>query len=356
MKIFHAILLSLLLVPCTVSHAEDGVPESGDFHFYRKVDYGSESQFNPVSSFINYSLDSLQAPDSFGYGDFDGQFDETLGNLLDPFDAIDESGGTWKFINRQIAPIDPDNIEDAREAIPNYALHLFGGGMVYRKNLEWYQYHGFSRPGLLAALSVMAAELSQEILEKKSTTPDDEVADFHIFRPAGIVLFSFEPVVHFASGTLGLVEWPYQPMYDPGTGKPVNVGENFAIRPVLFGTERHAPFLYFGFTTLAGISHRINDTDSASWGIGGAIERAERDYLGIRPSGGLFYDRNDSLLGSLILNGTDALAVRLNVYPGVTFLSRWSPGVFVGIGDNGDVIAGASISIIPIGISGTLAK
>jgi hypothetical protein len=324
--------------------------EGSRIFFYQDLEYGSESQFNPVSSFLNYSLDTLQVPKSFDQENFTDHFDETWRNLRDPVSAINREGGFKAFVNRQIFPIDFDNLDESTEMVPNYALHLLGGGMVYRKNAEWLRMHGYPFPRASAAVLSMAAEFLQEVYEKKSTPPDDEVADFYIFRPAGILLFNWDAFALFAAHTLQMVEWPYQPLYNVSKGKFTNAGENFAVRPDLFGSERVRPFLYFGLTTLAGLSHRLNSAARFSWGIGGAVEKAARNDFQARPSGGFFYDRNNSLLASVIVNGTDNLAVRLNIYPGFIVPGKWSPGVFLGVTDSGNIIAGLTLKVAPLGI------
>jgi hypothetical protein len=147
-------------------------------------------------------------------------------------------------------------------------------------------------------------------------------------------------------------------MYDPSAlnssgarGKFTNVGENFVLRPNYFGLKEHRPFIFFGMTVLAGLSHKISMSDSLSWGVGAAIVQTQ-DPRKTRMSGGLFWDRNDSLLASVIFNGTDNLAVRLNIYPGIVGPRKWwSPGLYVGIGDRGEFNVGLTIRLLPVGLA-----
>ena len=218
------------------------------------------------------------------------------------------------------------------------------------------QAQGVPLPWLASALWCTSSEIYQEVLEKSSTKPDDEVADVLIFLPASFVLFSYEPFARWAADTLHLQEWNYQPMWDPDQPKPiqkkgrlVNVGQNFMVRPELFGSKVHRPFVFFGMTSLFGMSHRITATDSLSWGYGGAMVHAQDPTL-TRAAGGLFWDRNGSLMASLILNGTDNLKARLNLYPGIVGPgSWWSPGVYVGYGDRREVQAGITLRFLPVG-------
>jgi hypothetical protein len=324
-------------------------PSNPQPYFYHNLDYGSESQFNPISNFINYGLDTLQVKKDFDGSRFGTQFRKTVDNLSDPVYSIDRNGDIGSFINRQIIPYDLNNLDESAAMIPNYALHLLGGGMVYRKNVEWLQSRGYKYPRTLAVLQGMTAELLQEVVEKKSTTAEDPVADFFIFRPAGMLLFENDDFAEFAAQALRLAEWPYQPMYNPGQGRFVNVGENFLVRPTFLAIENHSLFAYFGMTVLLGASHKVSFTDAISWGVGGAVTNVEHYTLKTRPCGGIFYDRNGSLLSSLILNGTEDLKVRFNLYPGAVTKNQWFPGIYLGVGDKGDVVVGLTLRVLPLG-------
>lgn len=333
-------------------------PKAGPI-FYRKVDFGSESLFNPLNSFISWSYDTLQVPQSFNDYNLGDRWEKVRWDLGHPNSAVQTRGGWGEFINRQVIPY--KSLQG--DWVPNYSLHLLGGGMVYRKNAEWFEAHDVPAPRLTAAFVTMTAEVFQEVIEKTSTKPDDELADVYLFRPLGMLLFSWDPFAQYVADTLHLAEWNYQPLFDPNSerpsgtrGKLVNVGQNFIVRPDLFDSESTKAFVYFGLTALAGLSHRISPSDSVSWGLGAAIEHAQ-DPTRAHPTAGLFWDRSDSLLASLIVNGTDDLKVRLNVYPGAFFSGKpWSPGLYVGIGKNGERSIGLSIRMLPLGLSWSSGK
>jgi hypothetical protein len=65
---------------------------------------------------------------------------------------------------------------------------------------------------------------------------------------------------------------------------------------------------------------------------------------------GLFYDRDNSLLLSLIVSGSVNRGVNLNVYPGFLPLGRFSPGVWAVIGDKGKNVFGITY-VWPPGIA-----
>ena len=55
---------------------------------------------------------------------------------------------------------------------------------------------------------------------------------------------------------------------------------------------------------------------------------------------GIFYDRENSLLASLILFGTKGYRVRVNIYPGVIKFGRLSPGFFINLRKDNQAVLG----------------
>ena len=320
--------------------------------FYKPLPYGSSFTWTPLQSMVSWCYDTLQVPESFDEYKLRERWGTVRHDLTHVNSAVRQRGTWGDFINRQVIPYRMTE----KDWIPNWSLHLLGGGMVYRKTAEWLESQGAPAPYALSAVWCMTAELYQEVIEKASTKPDDEIADVLLFRPTGMLLYSYEPFARWVADTLKLEEWNYQPMWDPDQPRPVNardrlvnVGQNFMARPELFGSKVHRPFVFFGLTSLFGMSHRVSATDSISWGYGGAVVHAQ-DPTVARAAGGLFWDRNGSLLASLILNGTDDLKARLNVYPGIVGEGRWwSPGLYVGLGRNSELQAGLTLRILPIG-------
>src|SRR5512141_1718028 len=217
------ILPALILGPrCSAQAAADAtdpqnpptqpIPETKapprSYLFYKDLDYGSESQFNPLTSFITWSYDTLQVPESFNDFAMSKHWERVRFDLEHPNNAIQQQGGWNAFVNRQIFPYRGGRAD----WVPNYSLHLLGGGMVYRKNSEWFEAHGVPFPRLSAAVLGTAAELLQETVEKTSTKPDDEIADVYLFRPLGMMLFSWDRFARFAADDLHLVEWNGQPV------------------------------------------------------------------------------------------------------------------------------------------------
>lgn len=322
--------------------------------FYEPKDYGSEALFNPLSSFSSYTLDSLQVKRSFTTDNYADKLRMVRDNLRSPGNRIDEQGGTRRFINTEIFPVDPDNISDSGAMLPNYGLHLFGGGMIYRKNAEWFQAHDVPWPYVTSGVLSMVTEFLAEGFEKPATDSTDEIADFYLFRPLGIWLFSSDKRARWIKDNLDPVEWPHMTMYDVKENEVLNVGMSYVVRPRWLATEDRRMFLYMGITNLLGLSHTMDSGDALSWGLGASTESINPDKF--RASAGVFYDRNNSLLASLIVRGTEGLAVRANIYPGALFNETgklpFPLGLFVGVTDDGDPALGIQFGL-PIGLGAT---
>lgn len=340
----HVLLILVVLFPGLCSGEMS-------LYFYHPKSYGSEAFYNPLNTLFAYSLDTVQLTDDFDTHDFSGRWDTVMDHLTHPGEAIDEEGGTRAFINRQIFPMRGGDTSERYAMIPNYFLHLFGGGMVYRKDAEYFQQRGWPLPRLCSATLAMAGEVIQEVIEKKSTTADDEVADVLIFRPLGILLFSSDTVAGFVETHLSPAIWPHLLLYDINDETFLNAGINYVIRPNWFKMESLRFFTFMGMNNLIGLSHRVGQNRWLSWGLGLATRRVDFSHdipAEFRFSGGVFYDRNNSLMWSAIVNGTENLKVRVNVYP----LDRpvWNAlGFFAGVTDDRDLALGMTLNI-PFGV------
>jgi hypothetical protein len=69
---------------------------------------------------------------------------------------------------------------------------------------------------------------------------------------------------------------------------------------------------------------------------------------------GLYWDRNNSLLTSLVVADGFSEILRINIFPGVLFLGNFSPGAFFSFGRRGKFTAGITAAFLPLGISGYL--
>lgn len=303
------------------------LPALATENYYQPRQYGSDSLYSPLGNFLSYTFDTLQLPDNFDRNDFGSRARQVFDHLGNPGRAIRNEGGYRRFINRQIIPIYPEYHNESWAALPNYFLHLLGGGMVYRKDLEWFRENGYPYASASAATLAMTAELLQEILEKKSTTDDDEVADVYIFRPIGILLFHNDSFAKFFMNHFDPAIWPSLQAINLSDGNMTNTGIHYIYRPPITRFGRSRLFIYTGINNLLGLSHHLGSGHSLSWGVGKSVQKVDlsrRRLAILDTSFGLFYDRNKSLLASLVIHDSGGQRFRINWYPFNTSL----PGKF----------------------------
>lgn len=319
----------------------------GEAVFHRPAGPGSDATSDPFSLSLQYVLDSAQV-ESFETDDFDDGLETVLDHLGSPLATIRDAGGFREFLNTEVMPIDLDELSESKAILPNVVLHAFGGGLVYRKNAEWFEAHGVPAPYLVSGTLAMVTEVLGEATEKPNSDATDEIADVYLYRPLGLWLYSDDDRARRIRDTFDPVVWPNLLMWSVEDEDFVNLGLSYAVRPPGFGTARTRPFAYFGITNLVGLSHTLEGEDALSWGLGTATETVDPTKL--RFSAGVFYDRGGSLLASLLLNGAEGYAARANFHPGV-LLGRGHPlGLFVAVGDEGDAIVGAHYRL-PAGLA-----
>ncbi len=239
--------------------------------------------------------------------------------------------------------------------------------MNYVEMKEWYRFHGFPAPTVSAIATMAVYHLLNEAVENDAYvgTNVDPVADLLIFDPLGIVLFSIGGVPEFFARTLNLADWSLQPAWSPFTGTVENQGINYSIKWGLPFAEQFSLFYYWGLTGLAGLSYTPDGAGSYSVGAGlrakelvsaeeGTLRRKLTTTL--TWNAGIFYDRENSLMWSLIVSGVSDYKVHLNVYPGVFSIGGFTPGLFWALSDDGVMISGISASFSPVGLSGRITR
>jgi hypothetical protein len=331
------ILLALLL---TFGAA---AAEGADPIVYKKMEWGSVAAYNPLGFYLNAAFDTAQNPNYFSQEHYFSNHAALFHRVKSPAAAIRERGGIGAFLEEEFFGI---------RAIPNWTLHIIGGGYDYRYLAEWYEARRVPSPYLMAFLTAYLANIGNEALETTASQvpPTDQIADLFFFDIAGKLLFLNDDVARFFHEELQLRAWGYQPMLTLNDLRIHNAGLNWVARPKWFG-ESWRPFIHFGLLLLAGITKRISDTDNLSLGVG----VTPTDPLAFKGDfvTGVYWDREDSLLASLTLNGTTQLAFRLNVYPGVIRIEDWKVGVFAGYSKAKQVIFGANVSL-PFGVGASL--
>jgi hypothetical protein len=142
----------------------------------------------------------------------------------------------------------------------------------------------------------------------------------------------------------------------PG-GELQNVGQYFALRWDIPRSKRWQLFYYFGMNNLWGVSVRVTDGYAITLGAGAHAKRlvdldeqAGHKTAELVGTAGVFVDRDNSLLVSLVYSGAHESMLAANIYPGVITAGSISPGFWTQVSRDGVVLAGISLRWLP-GIS-----
>ncbi len=360
-------ILSLVVAACLIwivppgaARAADNTGAGGAF-FYRGLPYGSDAAFHPASELVNGAFGILQISSNWvtlDRIDFRQGLDITWRSITQPGRTVDAYGRS-AFVTDQLVPATFrwNNLQ----YVPNYTLHLVGGGARHRAFTEWYRAHGFAAPVAWAwgttILHAFAVESVEHYAENQPTV--DPVADMLLFDPLGALLFSSDRVAGFFANTLNMGIWSGQPAYNPVENTIENAGENYGLHLFFGDTHRVGLFAYLGMSDLFGVTVRRGALFDWSVGLGGAVaELNARDrgngttslFARIQPSAGFFLHRNRSLLASVQVSQAWTQLLRVQIYPGVFDVHGFSTGFYTGIRDN-DVIVGVSFSRFPIGLA-----
>jgi len=310
--------------------------------------------FTPWGVVLNGSFDVLQLDGKdrritkFAYGT---GFANVLKNtFVHPGATISQIGwGRW--LTTEVFPL--NFTKEGAQWIPNYQLHLIGGGMMYRMLSEWYEYNGVSSPDVWSAATIMLYHLLNEAVENEAHVGynSDPIADLGLFDWAGMLLFSSDDVARFFSEDLHMADWSQLPMITFPDGQLGNNGLYYSLKWNIPGSDRLSAWYYMGMCNMAGASCKYSDEHSITIGAGlrgrslyEIDSRVRILSLILVPTGGIFWDRNNSLLASLTASGQVDQTVILNVYPGVLNISDIiSPGIWAAWGSSGTIGFGLSV-------------
>jgi hypothetical protein len=332
------------------------------YYFYHGREYGSERLAHPLRLIVNSGFGILQLDSrSNRLSDvhWENGWRNVWHNLGNPIEAIEELG--WRtFISSEILPLSINKNDS--QYWPNYLNHLIGGGMSYRLMREYFAWHGYPHPTLWAVSTIYASHFLNETVEMNDRTgwSVDPVADIYIFDLGGIILFSSDRVSRFFSRTLNMTEWSSMPFYDPQTGALESVGQNYMVRLALGHTTPWSIFYHWCNGGELGVSRRLGGGHNLSIAGGLKAKRLinvdqQRESVDLVRTGGLFYDRDGSLMASLMYTMNKDARWQLNVYPGLAQLGPLQPGFTVIVTQDFDVLAGVtlgSLPVVPVGLGG----
>jgi hypothetical protein len=335
----------------------------GPRRFYTGKNYGSESEFNPLTEILNegYDILSLDHTDRhflnrpYGYA-----ASNVFKSVLHPIKSFELYG--WNNLLRsEILPLSLKRSFYSGKWVSNYELHLFGSGMVSLRMTDWFELHGYSHPALLGQGTTMVAHYLNEVMEngRISYLNEDPVVDLAIFDVAGFALWHQHWMQRDFSGQYQLTNWPAQPSYDPVNKTLENTGQFFVLRGPLPLLKTWDLFTIFGESGSIGLSKTIGGGRALSVGMGwdGVSGVPATDSVaGVKPTtlpkATIYFDRNGSLMWSVAVNNrTEANRLVVNVYPGVFRIHGFTTGAWMQLPKSGG-IKGGIISGWGVGLGG----
>ncbi len=355
-----AATILILLVPYVIPAKEaDKDAINQDEAVYKKyIIYTEEKRtpgnfLLPLNYYFNSAFDSVQVPTAFKQAGYFKRY-ENIYNIFAHIPSSIKKGGGWKKFFA-------DEWGTTR-AIPNYTLHIIGGGYDFRLIAEYYKYNNVPAPYFFSFITCYAGHLSNEALENsnRNLTPHDPLADLLFFDWVGKLIFLSNDVARFFHDTLQMRNWMGQPMFDVRKTRIYNASCNYVFRPFIYKNMVRF-FFFMGYHYIAGFGFRVNDTDFITLSAGVAVmkgfdpnnDSTDDAVKNFRTCGGIFYDRNGNLLASLIINGTENYKLRLNIYPDLLNFDKVNFGIFLGLDDYNKVSIGFTMYTL-LGLSVTL--
>lgn len=329
-------------------------------HFYSARAYGSDAQFNPVSVLLNEGFDQLRTSPrgNITRYPFGASLEAVTRSIVRPDRSIRRYGFS-DWLTHEVVPLSLRK-SGGGQWYPNYTLHLFGSGVTYVRLEDWFASHGGeAHPRLAAGVTTFAFHALNEAIENGPTADRgvDALTDLLLFDPAAIVLWNQGWMRRFFSGSVEATDWYGQ----VSVGMPGETVENaysmIMVRAPLPRTANWKLLVTHGYVFLLGVSRRTSDTDWLTIGVGAdapatpVIDSTTGRKTALLASNvGVFYDRNGSLLASLVTRGGSDNGVTLNVYPGVIALGSVRPSFWVQQNRGGGLRFGLS-SKLGVGLS-----
>lgn len=275
-------------------------------------------------------------------------------SIVYPKKTINRIG--WKrFANSELIPFGFSKTNS--QWIPNYGLHMLGGGMEYARMTDYFAYHGFRNPRAWAAVTSLTEQFINESVEMRGrTTPSHTVtADFYFFNIPGIILFSFEPIQRFFSEKIIIRSWLGQASFIPYDLSLRNTGQYYSIKiqPNFAGKFSFLYYLGAGWLNGIGFDHKkLTYSFAAGVKTEEVIvidEKTDLEFIKITPSAAFFIDKNNSLLFSLVVSTRQVYKenIRLDVYPGILKFNRITFGVWANFSFKQESYIGITLKGLP---------
>ncbi|MDH3424796.1 MAG: hypothetical protein OEN00_17490 [Gemmatimonadota bacterium] len=291
--------------------------------FYQGRAWGNDATEGPIGVVLNkgYAVAQFNNRNRYIF-DYDYGSRHVL-NSITEFGANVDRYGVWReYIGDEIFPTSLDWI--GWKWAPNYFGHVLEGGMTYRRLTEWNRAHGLPLPSVTAAIVTMGSAVLNEMYSHPGWIQGTAATatDLLFFDPLGILLFSFDGVARFVSGPLRGNIWGSQAAltFD---GELVNNGNNFVLKVPFSPIPRTSIFVRGGLAFTPGLTFHRSDGLDVSVAVGGEGRIQNIDPVTgeetpeIAVGGGVFVDRDGTLLWSVMASETAHRRFVVNVYPGV---------------------------------------
>ena len=312
-------LADTTVTPATTDKIES-VPTS-----FRLQRYGSDANFNPLSMLVNRGLDVWQV-DQFSGSltrfPYAKSASSVWHSVTHPAEEVKRMGTGWFFKN-EILPIHWAAWHAGNTGwMPNYTLHFLMGGITYVRTEGWFADRGWPAPKLWSGATVMAAAYLTEMAEAGYLPAGATAfADLVVFDLGGVLAFNVPWVRNLFGEKMRVYDWSLQPVVTPH-GEVYNAGDYLAMKFGLPFSDNVDLLWRLGMGSWWGLSFPRGNGDAVSVTLGAATTArkvnpetaVESITMGL--SGGIFYDRNGSLLAGLEWGWRERL-LSLNVYPGV---------------------------------------
>src|SRR3954470_12137386 len=164
----------------------------------------------------------------------------------------------------------------------------------------------------------------------------DAVVDLYLFDVAGFMMFRSERVQRlFSNDHLQLTNWQGQAAITTPDYRLENTDQEFVLRAAVPGTSKWRGMITWGIYSMAGISYGSRDGMAVSLAAGSDIKTHKADSLSgkkqtttLAPYGGVFIDRQGSLLASFVVKDSPEILFSGNLYPGVIHIGGTTFGLW----------------------------
>lgn len=304
----------------------------------------SHDEFAPLRHYLNASFDVGQNPYFFHQDNYWSNHKKVWSRIKNPNRSIKNDGGYGEFFSKEFF---------GENALPNYSLHLLGGGYDYRQLYHWFKERNYEYAWAWALITSYAGHMGNESYEASNPKikSHDHIADLLFFDIAGKFLMMNDTFARFVVDELGFSGWHYQPLYYYNDREIRNSGLNYIARPKCLSYAGFTPFVFMGMQVLGGLSYQFKNEEYVTGAFGVAVtEPFEKKWF---YSGLLAYDIKGEPRAILNINGTEAMRVRLLIYPSVfSFYPKYQLGLTTFLAREGGVGAGVQLNL-PLGVSGS---